>query len=153
MKKEDLDLRSDQFSMKLTSDPRVKDVFEKYPKSVQKQMQHLRKLVLEAAAEIDGLEKLEETLKWGEPSYITKHGSTLRMDWKEKTPDQYAVYFKCTSQLVPTFKTIYKNTFRFENTRAIIFKLHEQIPEEELKHCMKLAMTYHKVKKLPLLGA
>ncbi len=139
--------------MKLESDPRVKEVFKKYPKHVQKQMQQLRKLVLETASDIDGLDKLEETLKWGEPSYLTKHGSTLRMDWKEKTPDQFAVYFKCTSQLVPTFKTIYKNTFQFEGTRAIVFKLDEQIPEEELKHCMKLALTYHKVMKLPLLGA
>ena len=59
-------------------------------------------------------EKLEETLKWGEPSYLTKYGSTVRMDWKEKNPEQFAVYFKCTSALVPTFKTIYKDKFKFE---------------------------------------
>ncbi len=144
---------SKKVRMELTSDPRVKEVFDNYPKSVQKQMQHLRKLVLEAATAIDGLDKLEETLKWGEPSYLTKHGSTLRMDWKEKTPDQFAVYFKCTSLLVPTFKTIYKHQFTFESNRAIVFKLDDQIPEAELKHCISLALTYHKVKKLPLLGA
>lgn len=115
-------------------------------------MQQLRKLVLELTAEIEGLQKLVESLKWGEPSYLTKHGTTVRMDWKEKTPDQFAVYFKFTSLLVPTFKTIYKHQFTFEGNRAIVFKLDDQIPEEELKHCMKLALTYHKVKKLPLLG-
>ena len=79
--------------MELTSNPKVKEVFDNYPESAQNQLLHLRDLVLKAASEIDGLEKLEETLKWGEPSYLTKHGSTIRMDWKTKTPEQFAIYF------------------------------------------------------------
>jgi len=139
--------------MKLTTDPRTKEVFKNYPKSVQTQMYQLRELVLSTAREIEGLDKLEETLKWGEPSYLTKHGSTVRMDWKEKKPDQYAMYFKCTSKLVPTFKELYPDVFTFEGDRAIIFKLDERIPDNELMHCVKLALNYHKVKYLPLLGA
>ena len=139
--------------MELTSNPKVKDIFNNYPKSVQHQLLHLRKLVLSVASEIVGIEKLEETLKWGEPSYLTKHGSTLRMDWKEKNPEEYTIYFKCTSRLVPTFKTLYKNQFEFEGNRAIVFKLKDKIPEVELKHCILMALTYHKIKHLPLLGA
>ena len=76
--------------MELTSDPEVKDVFDAYPKPAQQQLLHLRDLVLSVASDVDGLEKLEETLKWGEPSYLTKQGSTVRMDWKEKKPEQVA---------------------------------------------------------------
>ena len=139
--------------MNLSTNPQTTEVFENYPDSVRSQMEKLRELVLEAASEVDGLENLEETLKWGEPSYLTKHGSTVRMDWKVKKPDQYAMYFKCTSKLVPTFKELYQDTFTFEGDRAIIFKLDEKIPKNELKHCIKLALTYHKVKHLLLLGA
>jgi len=139
--------------MELKSNPKVKDIFDTYPKSVRPKMLYLRELVLDAASKIDGLQTLEETLKWGEPSYLTKHGSTLRMDWKEKSPNQYAMYFKCTSKLVPTFKTIYKDIFEFENNRAIVFELESNIPKRELKHCITLALTYHKVKQLPFLGA
>lgn len=139
--------------MKLTTNPKTTEVFENYPDFVRSQMEQLRELVLEAASKVDDLENLEETLKWGEPSYLTKHGSTVRIDWKEKKPDQYAMYFKCTSKLVPTFKELYQDTFTFEGDRAIVFKLDEKIPEKELKHCIKLALTYHKVKHLPLLGA
>lgn len=138
--------------MELLTDLKVKAVFSNYPKSVQKQMHHLRDLVLSTACEIDSLEKLEETIKWGEPAYLTKYGSTVRMDWKAKNPEQYAIYFKCTSLLVPTFKTIYKNKFRFEGNRAIVFALNDKIPEFELKQCIALALTYHQVKHLPLLG-
>lgn len=139
--------------IKIISNPKVETVFKNYPKTVKKQMQHLRALVLEVASEIYGLEKLEETLKWGEPSYLTKHGSTLRMDWKVKTPNQYAMYFQCTSRLVSTFKTIYKNKLNFEGNRAIIFKLNDNLPETEIKHCILLTLTYHKRKHLPLIGA
>tara|TARA_R110002049_G_scaffold47596_2_gene137128 strand:- start:287300 stop:287650 length:351 start_codon:yes stop_codon:yes gene_type:complete len=116
-------------------------------------MLHLRTLVLQAAEDLAGLEKLEETLKWGEPSYLTKYGSTVRIDWKAKKPDQYAIYFKCTSKLVPTFKVLYKNQFEFEGNRALIFKLDDPIPVAEIKHCISLALNYHKIKHLPLLGA
>ncbi|WP_273568002.1 DUF1801 domain-containing protein [Maribacter halichondriae] len=139
--------------MELKSNPKVKDIFDTYPKTVKSKMLFLRELVLEAASEIEGLQTLEETLKWGEPSYLTKHGSTLRTDWKEKSPEQYAMYFKCTSKLVPTFKTIYKDIFEFEGNRAIVFKLGSKVPKRELKHCITLALTYHKIKQLPFLGA
>ena len=105
--------------MELTSGPEVEEVYNNYPKSVQKQLLHLRELILSTASDIAGLEKLEETLKWGEPSYLTKNGSTVRLDWKDKNPEQFGIYFKCTSSLVPAFKTIYKDKFEFEGNRAI----------------------------------
>ncbi|WP_445732756.1 DUF1801 domain-containing protein [Mariniflexile sp.] len=139
--------------MELVSNPKVEAVFNAYPKEVKPKLHHLRKLVLKVASEIEGLDKLEETLKWGESSYVTKYGSTLRMDWKLKNPNQYAMYFSCSSSLVATFKIIYKAVFEFEGNRAIVFQLNDKIPETELKHCILLALTYHKVKHLPLLGA
>ena len=139
--------------MELISDLKVKEVFDQYPKTVKTQLLNLRNLVLNTASEIDGIDQLEETLKWGEPSYLTKHGSTVRMDWKNKNPNQFAIYFKCTSKLVATFKTIYGDKFKFEGNRAIVFQLKDKVPEKELKHCISLALTYHKVKNLPLLGA
>lgn len=139
--------------MELISNPKVKTIFDNYPQKVKTKMLRLRELVFEAAEEIEGLNKLEETLKWGEPSYLTKHGSTLRMDWKEKNPEQVALYFQCTSMLVPTFKVVYKDTFEFEGNRAVLMDLNQNLPEKEIKHCMSIALTYHKVKHIPLLGA
>ena len=140
-------------NLKLNTNPKVELVFNNYPNSVRKRISELRALILETAREIEGISNLEETLKWGEPSYLTKHGSTIRIDWKKKKPDQFAVYFKCTSKLVPTFKTIYNDTFEFEGNRAIVFKLDDIIPKNELKQCMSMALNYHKIKHLPLLGA
>ena len=136
----------------ITSNEEVDQVFKRYPESVREKLLYLRRLVVETAISIPEVTALEETLKWGEPSYLTKHGSTIRMDWKEKKPRQYAMYFKCTSKLVPTFRTLYGELFEFEGNRAIIFQLDEEVPEAELKNCIRAGLTYHKVKQLPLLG-
>ena len=139
-------------SLEVKSSTEVEFVFASYPDSVRKKMMILRELVIATAMDIDGLTHLEETLKWGEPSYLAKNGSTLRMDWKSKTPQQYALYFKCTSRLVETFKKVFKNNFNFEGNRAIVFQMDDAIPKAELKACIKATLTYHKVKHLPTLG-
>lgn len=138
--------------LKLITNPQVDTVFANYPELVRDKMQYLRGLVIETAEETEGVSILEETLKWGEPSFITKNGSTLRMDWKEKTPDQYAMYFQCTSRLVDTFRLVFNGKFQYEGKRAIVFQLNQKIPEAELKECIKAALTYHKVKHLITLG-
>ncbi|MGX1927753.1 DUF1801 domain-containing protein [Flagellimonas sp. 2504JD4-2] len=136
----------------LNSNPQVKVVFENYPDSVRGKMETLRQLVLEVAQETPEINKLEETLKWGEPSYLAPRGSTLRMDWKAKSPHQYALYFQCSSMLVSTFKMVYGNTFSYEGNRAIVFPLEDEIPVEEVKNCIRTTLQYHKVKHLPSLG-
>lgn len=130
----------------------VESVFNKYPDSVRKKILALRSLILEAANEIEEVPELEETLKWGEPSYVAKHGSTIRIDWKKKTPDQYSMYFTCTTELVPTFRRLYSDVFEFEGNRAIVFQMDDDVPKVVLKRCISAALMYHKVKQLPMLG-
>jgi hypothetical protein len=138
--------------LELKRDPRVETVFANYPDFVQDKMRYLRELVIETAEEMGDLVVLEETLKWGEPSFVTKNGSTLRMDWKEKTPDQYAMYFQCTSRLVDTFRLVFDHKFHYEGKRAIVFQLNQKIPKLELKECIKASLRYHKVKDQMTLG-
>lgn len=138
-------------NLKLYTNPTVQKVFNNYPTTVKPKLEGLRSLIIETANELD-IENLEETLKWGEPSYIAKKGSTIRIHWKTKTPNQYAMYFSCSTQLVPTFRVVYQNTFQFEGKRALVFNLDEEIPVKSLKQCIKTALTYKNVKHLPLLG-
>ena len=138
--------------LRIKTNPEVELVFNNYSDSVRNKMLALRKLIIQTAKETDGIEKVEETLKWGEPSYLTKIGSTIRLDWKSKSPNQYAIYFQCTSRLVETFRFMFENVFDFEGKRAIIFQLEDKIPIQELKYCIKAALIYHKVKHMPTLG-
>ena len=134
------------------TDPQFISVLNNYPPEIQPKMERLRRLVLETAEETEEVIRLEETLKWGEPSFVSNAGSTIRMDYKSKFPDRYALYFQCTSRLVETFKFLFTPILRFEGKRAILFDLDQTLPEHELKACIKAALRYHKVKNLPTLG-
>lgn len=137
--------------LKLNTNPKVAEVFDNYPECFREKLAYLRQLIIETAKEI-GVPTLEETLKWGQPSYLAKKGSTVRLGWK-KSNNHYAIYFKCTSKLVLTFKEIYGDTFKYEKNRAIEFTLTDEVPQKVLKHCIAMALKYHQVKHLPLLGA
>jgi hypothetical protein len=139
-------------NLQIHTSPEFEQVFKNYPDHVKEMMANLRTLIRESVAETPEIESMEETLKWDEPSFLVKKGSTLRIDWKAKKPDQYAVYFKCTSALVPTFKKVFSDTFTYEDNRAIIFQLDDDIPEPELKMCIAATLTYHRIKHLPDLG-
>jgi len=136
--------------------PKIKNAeaqkkFASYPADVREKLKYLRLVIFEVAKE-ENIEDVEETLKWGEPSYISKKGSTLRIDWKKKSPEHYSIYFNCNTKLISTFKEIYPETFNYVGNREISFRLDEALPIEELKLCISLALKYHEIKKLPLLG-
>ena len=103
-------------------------------------------LVLDVAEKTDGVGQIEECLKWGQPSFVTKKpksGSTVRIDEVGGTDDKYAMYFICNTNLVERFREQYPDTFDYEGNRAIIFDVTDEVPEIELRHCVAMALTYH----------
>jgi hypothetical protein len=138
--------------MEFIENQKVLNTINSYPEHVKEKLLYLRILIIETASENTDRNKIEETLKWGEPSYLAKNGSTIRIDWKKKNPNQYAMYFHCKTTLVDTFKELYKNIFEFDGNRAIVFDMQGDVPVEELKHCIELSLTYHSRKHLPMLG-
>ena len=144
-------------AMKLVTNPEVNDVFKQYPQPVKNKLLFLRDLIIETASQLEEIKNLQETLKWGEPSYIAKQGSTIRINTKlahhkDTGADQVAMYFNCKTKLVDTFREVYGDVFSFEGNRAIVFECDSTVPVDELKHCIELALTYHRIKHLPLLG-
>lgn len=131
----------------------VASQFQSYPDDIRGKLMNLRQLILDVALGVPEIGDLEETLKWGEPSYLAAGGSTVRLGWKESKPEIYAIYFNCNTKLVDTFKAVYSDTFKFEGNRAIVFHVNDAVHEEALKHCIALTLQYHKLKHLPLLGA
>ena len=127
----------------------VAAVFASYPPKFRRKLLALRGLVLKTAKSTEGVGKVEETLKWGEPAYLTsetKSGSTIRIAWKRSNPTQYAMYFHCQTRLVETFRELFPERFRFDGNRAIVFHENDEVPTEELSLCIATALTYHLTK-------
>ncbi|WP_454441523.1 DUF1801 domain-containing protein [Vibrio bathopelagicus] len=130
----------------------VKNRFEEYPENARVRLEELRELILKLSSDLQ-LGEVEESLKWGEPSYNVKTGSPIRIDWKLRSPTNYYLYFNCQTKLVDTFRELHGDVLRFQGNRAIELSLSEPLPEPEIKHCLELALTYHQRKHLPLLGS
>ncbi len=121
-------------------------MFQAYPKAMRARLMFLRQLIFDTAAQTDGVGELQETLKWGEPAYLTpqtKSGSTIRIDWKKSAATQYAMFFHCQTTLVETFRSLFPNDFKFEGNRSLVFDKDDEIPVDALRYCIAMALTYH----------
>jgi hypothetical protein len=126
-------------------DAAVDAVFAAYPKHLRTKLRALRRLIFDTAHDTDGVGALTETLKWGQPSYLTtatRSGSTIRIDRVKSAPDRYAIYFHCQTDLVSTFRELYPD-LTYGGNRSILLDAAENLPEAALRHCVALALTYH----------
>jgi hypothetical protein len=131
--------------------PAVQAVFDSYPPKLRSKLLALRQLIINTAASTAGVGALEETLKWGEPAYVTtqsKLGSTVRID-RKKNQDRYAIYFNCNTTLVDTFRSMFPHSFTFEGNRALVFDMTDALPVDELGFCIAMALTYHQKTNAP----
>ena len=130
----------------------VAKVFASYPANVRRKLLAIRELIFSSASSIESVGKIEETLKWGEPAYLTsmsKSGSTIRIAWKKSAPSQYAMYFNCQTNLIDTFRSLFRSEFKFEGNRAIVFDESEKVRTDSLRICIAAALTYHRNKARP----
>src|ERR1700737_423893 len=128
------------------SNPAVDAVFNAYPGPIRAKLLALRRLIFDTAKATNGVGALEETLKWGQPSYLTpetKSGSTIRIDRVKSAANRYAVYFHCQTDLVETFRELYPTELSYGGNRSILLNAEDELPEPALRHCVALALTYH----------
>jgi hypothetical protein len=132
------------------ADPAVAAVFAAYPARTRTKLLALRRLILETAAATPGVGALQETLKWGQPSYLTREsrsGSTIRIDRippENGGPERYALYVHCQTTLVATYRQLYRDELTFGGNRSILLDVGRPLPKAALKHCIALALTYHR---------
>jgi hypothetical protein len=66
----------------------VKSKFESIPENIRLPLLSIRQAIFEIA-EADKIGDIEETLKWGDPSYLAKGGSTVRINRLSKIVSKY----------------------------------------------------------------
>lgn len=132
------------------ADPNVEQTFAALPEKARDGLLALRGLIFEAAAGNETVGRVEETLKWGQPSYLTpetKSGSTIRLGVPKSPVHDYALFVHCQTDLTAQFETSYPGEFDYEGTRALLFSADKPIQAEALRHCIAMALTYHARKR------
>ena len=127
-------------------DSSVQTVFRAYPGPVRKPLLALRALIFELADETEGCGQIRECLKWGQPAYLTenpKSGTTIRIDAGRDNPNVYAIFFHCQTRMIATLRDLYEDELIFDGNRAIRMTADNPPPEEIIRHCLAMALTYH----------
>lgn len=121
----------------------VTQAFEDYPAPVKKTLLDARKLVFRIQKNDPEIGELNETLRWGELSYLTekpKSGSMIRLAMTRS--GEPAVFFHCGTSLIERFRTQYSHVFEFEKNRALVLSSPVSEVETELSDCLKQALRY-----------
>lgn len=116
-----------------------------YPEAARAQANRLATLIRHEAARLN-IGPLTETLKWGEPAFLTeatKSGTTIRMAWKPKAPDVLQMLVGCQTSLVDTWRHRFPE-LRYAGNRAVLLALDAPLPEDAVRSCIALALTYHR---------
>ncbi len=129
----------------------VARAFASYPDEIREELLNLRRLILETAEETPGVGTVEESLKWGQPSYRPsepKIGSSVRIAPTPKD-DRYdfAMFFICHTNLVSDFKALFGDTFAYDGERALLFRVGDPVPRNAVAQCVEMALTYHLTKQ------
>lgn len=121
-------------------------VFNSYPERYQKPLLIIRELIFSVASKIEDVGLITETLKWGQPSYLTAQtgaGTTIRLDRFDES--HIAIFLHCQTTLIETFRTLFPE-LTYSKNRAIILRLDTSLPIDELSICIEMSLTY-KLKK------
>jgi hypothetical protein len=124
----------------------VAAAFGAFPQRVRARLLEARDLIFATAADIEGVGPLKETLKWGEPTYLTeasRSGSTIRLGWLRSSERECAILFNCRTTLVDDFRERFPDAFAYEKNRAILLDTREPPPLAPLATCLAMALTYH----------
>lgn len=125
----------------------VAEVLARYRQPVRVRLLEVRDQVFAVAAETQGVGELTETLKWGEPAYLTEasgSGTTIRLGVSKAAPEAAAVFVNCRTSLIDSFRAQFGDIFAFEGTRGLIVPIEGPLPEAPLAFCLRAALLYHR---------
>jgi hypothetical protein len=123
----------------------VQAAFDTFPPEVRHRLAEIRAMIFSLAASDPRVGAITETLKWGEPAYLTEasgSGSTVRLGSARGESDRAAVYFICRTTLVDEFRGRFGDVFQYEGTRAVLLPAGGEIALEPLEILLSRALTY-----------
>lgn len=119
----------------------IQGALDQAPPAAREGMLALRDLIFQVASETPGAIPVTETLKWNQPSYTAPKGTALRLGVPKS--GAFALFVHCQSKVIPAFREMVGDEFRYEKNRAVLFDTVSDIKSELLTSMIFHALTYH----------
>ncbi|MEM9550368.1 MAG: DUF1801 domain-containing protein [Pseudomonadota bacterium] len=133
------------------ADAAVAAAFAAFPDASRAGLLALRRLILDTAAKTPGVGSIHETLKWGQPSYLTHEtgsGTTIRLGIPKE--GGIAVFTHCQTTVIADFRALFPDTFRYDGNRAVMLPDPSAPPPDAIGMLIRSALTYHMNRKRPV---
>ncbi|WP_298257228.1 DUF1801 domain-containing protein [uncultured Litoreibacter sp.] len=114
------------------------------PDDVAAALREARRAILRIALQTDGVGPLTETLKWGEPAFLTetpKTGTTLRLG---RINGRAAVMVPCSTTIIEDARQRFGDVPHLSGKRGVILGEDEELVE----YVIASALTYHIRKRI-----
>lgn len=120
----------------------VQAAFNAMPSATRDTLLAIRTMIYDLAADLP-VGRIEETLKWGQPSYATPDtnaATPIRLGvTKSGTP---AIFTHCQSSVMSDFQSICGTGFTFDGNRALHLPADAMPPLDSLTPLLRAALTY-----------
>lgn len=123
----------------------VLQTFQEIAPAHRKALLDVRDLIFDVSSSDPRIGSIEETLRWGEPAYVTRKsrtGSTIRLSI-EKNTGMPALFFNCKTTLVEEFRQQFGSALTYSRNRALVLGSEVSQHSSALKICIAAALTYH----------
>ena len=125
------------------ADPQVAQTFDRFPAPARGGLLALRGLIFDVARDTPGVGALHETLKWGQPAYLTpetRSGSTLRLG-VPKTGG-FGIFAHCQTTIISDFRDLFPDDFKFDGNRGVLFGDGDALALDRLSLLVARGLTY-----------
>lgn len=122
----------------------VAAAFEKFSPDVRADLMASQALIFEVSAARPETGRLEETLKWGQPSYLipeTKSGSTLRLG--QTKGGKPAIFAHCQTSIIGDFRALFPDDYVYDGNRGVEIYM-AALDRKKLHLLIASALTYHR---------
>ena len=122
--------------------PEIEAAFQGFDESARDQLLAFREMIFEIGASLDMVSRVEESLKWGQPSYAPapKTGTPIRLG--QSKSGEATLFVHCQTTLVGDLASLGGHDLRTVDNRAVVLPK-DLTTSPELLTFVRAALTYH----------
>jgi Domain of unknown function (DU1801) len=139
----------------ISEDAKILAAYSSLPEEIMKAALTIRDRIFALAQQHAEIGQVEETLKWGMPSYLTKSpksGTPIRLGCNADA-NTLGIYVHCQTQVVDNFREttpadlLVESKITTEKSRAIHLPAKTPLPNSVIDKFLYEALTYHTRRK------
>ena len=128
-------------------DQQVSTFFDLLDAESRRSLMEIRSLIFAEAASLPDPADVEESLKWGEPSYRLagrNRGKAVRINRHKSGMGKIALFFHCRTGLVEQFREQLGDSVAFEGNRAVVLQGGPLLDTGIVRHLVHQAFSYRR---------